>query len=206
LFKNPNDDSDRPSATNLEDILKKDLINSILYSDPFIKAGFLSTLVKDAQLDILYLDLDLLYSGYLVSGILSTRENIELFQPTSDTLYQIISKILTKASLTPNMIIIDSLNGLFNILNRKKKVGKTVMSIVMLLTSIAKMTNSFLVIAGMVRYKKEEGWILSPIGKRLIETKHSKKIHLEYREKSIVLNIPSNSSQLVIPLNHITLV
>jgi hypothetical protein len=204
LFKNPNDDSQ--SRLNLQTILEQNLINSVFYSDPFLKAGFISKLVQDSKLEVLYLDLDLLYSGYVVSGTLPTKENVILFQPTSETLYQMLKDILVKASLSQTIIIVDSLNGLFNILNRKKNLGKIIISIIMLLASIAQMTKSYLVVTSMVRYKKEEGWILSPTGKRLIETKNSKKILLESGKECIVLNMPSDSSKLVIPSNLIPLV
>lgn len=204
MFKNPSDDSQ--SKLNLQTILEQDLINSIFYSDPFLKVGLISKLVQDTKLQVLYLDLDLLYSGYVVSGTIPVEKNVTLFQPTSETLYQMIKEILVKASLSQTIIIVDSLNGLFNILNRKKNVGKTVMSIMMLFASIVKMTKSYLVVASMVRYKKEEGWILSPTGKRLVETKNSKKILLEPEKEGIVLSMPSDSCKLVIPSNLIPLV
>jgi hypothetical protein len=204
LFKNPSDGSQ--SQLNLQTMLEQDLINSVFYPDPFLKAGFISKLVQDTKLEVLYLDLDLLYSGYVVSGIIPTEKNLTLFQPTTETLYKMIKEILVKASLSQTIIIVDSLNGLFNMLNRKKNIGKTVMSIMMLLASMAKMTKSYLVVTSMVRYKKEEGWILSPTGKRLIETKNSKKILLEPGKDSIVLNMPSDSCKLVIPSNLIPLV
>ncbi|MDE1812462.1 MAG: hypothetical protein KGH86_02870 [Thaumarchaeota archaeon] len=204
MIKNSGDNSQ--SKLNLQTMLEQDLINSVFYSDPFLKAGFISKLVQDTELQVLYLDLDLLYSGYLVSGTISISNNVTLFQPTSETLYKMIKEILVKASLSKTIIIVDSLNGLFNILNRKKNVGKTVMSIIMLLASIAKMTKSYLVVGSMVRYKKEEGWIMSPTGKRLVETKNSKKILLEHEKEGILLSIPSDSCKLVIPSNLIPLV
>ena len=205
LFKNTNGDLG-PSKLNLQTILEQDLINSVFYSDPFLKAGFISKLVQDTKLQVLYLDLDLLYSGYVVSEILPTNKNVSLFQPTTENLYQMIKEILVKASMSQTIIIVDSLNGLFNILNRKKNIGKAVMSIIMLLASISRMTKSYLVVASMVRYKKEEGWVLSPTGKRLIETKNSKKILLEHGKEGIVLSMPSDSCKLVIPSNLIPLV
>jgi len=206
LFKNPSNDLNS-SKLNLQSILEQSLINSVFYPDPFLKAGFISKLVQDTKLQVLYLDLDLLYSGYVVSGVLPTKKNVTLFQPTTETLYQMLREILGKASLSQTIIIVDSLNGLFNILNQKKNVGKAVMSIIMLLASIAKMTKSYLVVPSMVRFKKEEGWILSPTGKRLIETKNSKKILLEYgKEDGIILSIPSDSSKIVISSDLIPLV
>ncbi len=204
MIKNSGDNSQ--SKLNLQTMLEQDLINSVFYSDPFLKTGFISKLVQDTELQVLYLDLDLLYSGYLVSGTIPISNNVTLFQPTSETLYKMIKEILVKASLSQTIIIVDSLNGLFNILNRKKNVGKTVMSIIMLFASIAKMTKSYLVVGSMVRYKKEEGWTMSPTGKRLVETKNSKKILLEYGKEGILLSIPSDSCNLVISSNLIPLV
>ena len=205
MFKNTNVESNS-SKLNLQKILEPDFINSIFYSDPFLKAGFISKLIQDSNLGILYLDFDLLYSGYLVSGELSTKENLSLFQPTTETLYPILKQVLVKASHSQNMIIIDSLNGLYNILNRKKNLGKSAMSFIMLLTSIAKTTQSYVVVASMVRYKKKEGWILSPTGKHIIETKNSKKILLEYGKDGIELDIPSNSSKIIVSSNLIPLI
>ncbi|NHH97635.1 hypothetical protein DYY66_2310 [Candidatus Nitrosotalea sp. FS] len=204
MFKNPSDGA-QPKL-NLQTMLEQNLINSVFYPDPFLKAGFISKLVHDTKLEVLYLDLDLLYSGYVVSEMLAAEKNVTLFQPTSETLYQMIKEILVKASLSQTIVVVDSLNGLYNILNQKKNLGKTVMSIMMLLASITRMTKSYLVVTSMVRYKKEEGWILSPTGKRLVETKNSKKILLEYGKEGIVLSMPSDSCKLVIPSNLIPLV
>ncbi|HET7345146.1 MAG TPA: hypothetical protein VFJ05_04660, partial [Nitrososphaeraceae archaeon] len=82
---------------NLQTIFEQDLINSVFYPDPFLKAGFISKLVQDTKLQVLYLDLDLLYSGYVVSGILPTKKNVTLFQPTTETLNQMLKEILDKA-------------------------------------------------------------------------------------------------------------
>jgi len=188
-----------------EKILSQKQINSILYSDPFLKAGFISKLVKDTNIDVLYLDLDLLYSGYVISGIIPSQKNLTLFQPTADTIGEMLPEILTKFSISQSLIVVDSLNGLFNMLNRKKNVGKTVASVIMLIASMARITNSYVVVASMVRYKKEEGWILSPTGKRLIETENSKKILLEYGKGGILLNNLGDSSKLFIPANLIPL-
>jgi len=201
LFKNPN------TRNNLYlDALEQGRINSILYSDPFLKAGFISKLVQDANLEVLYLDLDLLYSGYVASDMLPTRDNVSLFQPNLATLDKALKEILVKASLSQTIIIVDSLNGLFNILNRKKNIGMMVMSIIMLLASIAKMTKSYLVVTSLVRFKKEEGWVLSPTGKRLIETKNAKKILLEYGKEGIIVNLVDDTKKYEIPANLIPLV
>jgi hypothetical protein len=203
LFKNHDNISENTS--NLENILSQTKINSILYSDPFLKVGFIAKLVQDTKIDILYLDLDLLYSGYLISGILTTPANLSLFQPTSELWNNTLTNVLVKLSTKKSIVIIDSLNGLYNLLNHRKEIGKLVNSYIMLITSIARKTDSYVIVASMVRFKKEEGWVLSPTGKRLIETNLVKKILLKQDESGITLDF-LNKEKTIIPSNSIPLI
>jgi len=204
LFKN-HDNVSKNDTSNLENILSQTKINSILYSDPFLKAGFIAKLVQDTKIDILYLDLDLLYSGYVTSGILLIPQNLSLFQPTFELWNKALTNLLIKLSTKKSLVIVDSLNGLYNLLNEEKEIGKLVNSYIMLITSMARKTNSYVVVASMVRFKKEEGWILSPTGKRLIETTIVKKILLKQDESGIILDF-LNKEKTVIPLNSIPLI
>jgi len=205
LFKNHDNTSKAEIILNLQNILRQNKINSVLYSDPFLKAGFIAKLVEDLNLDVLYLDLDLLYSGHIVSGMIKTPQNLTLFQPTFKVLNNTLAKILVALSTKKSVVIIDSLNGLFNMLNKKKDIGKLVTSYVMLLASIAYSTGSYVVITSMVRFKKEEGWVLSPTGKRLIEAKNGEQILLEKNDQGIVLNFLDKKERSVIPADSIPL-
>ena len=205
LFKNHDNTLKPEIILNLQNILRQNKINSVLYSDPFLKAGFIAKLVEDLKLDVLYLDLDLLYSGYIVSGMIKTPQNLTLFQPTFEILNNTLAKILVDLSTKKSVVIIDSLNGFFNMLNKKKDIGKLVTSYVMLLASIAYSTGSYVVITSMVRFKKEEGWVLSPTGKRLIEAKNGEQILLEKNDQGIVLNFLDKKEKLVIPADSIPL-
>ena len=201
MFKNHDESEDL--TPKLKDILSQVQINSVLYSDPFVKAGFISKLVSEVKTNVLYLDLDLLYSGYVVSGTIPAQDNLTLYQPSKDTISDMLTEILVKASTSQVLVVIDSINGLFNMLHNKKDVGKVVASIVVLLASITRVTKSYIVISSMARYKKEEGWVLSPTGKRFIETKNSKKILLEQGKEGIVVSLLGDSSKLLLPANSI---
>jgi hypothetical protein len=206
LLKNhDNTSSEFEIILNLQNILTQNKINSVLYSDPFLKAGFIAKLVEDLKMDVLYLDLDLMYSGYLASGTIKTPQNLTLFQPTSKVLNEMLTKILVNLSTKKSVVIVDSLNGFFNMLNKKEEIGKLVTSYVMLLASIANSTDSYVIIASMIRFKKEEGWILSPTGKRLIEAKNGEKILLEKNDQGIVLNFLDKNKKFVIPADSILL-
>lgn len=202
MLKNDGNGHDGPKLWN---ILSQRQINSVLYSDPFLKAGFLAKLVSETETNILYIDLDLLYSGYITAEILSSKKNLAIYRPTKTTLNVVLTEVLAKASASQALIILDSINGFFNMLNYKKQVGKAVTSIVMLLASIARTSNSSLVISSMARYKKEEGWVLSPTGRRLIETKNSKQILLEHAREGILINTLDKSGKILLPSHSIPL-
>lgn len=188
LFKNHNNILKNINVVNLEEVFLVGKLNYILYSDPFVKAGFIAKLVQDTKLNILYLDLDLLYSGYLKSKILETPHNLTLLQSTNESWNKHLTKTLQEISTKKSLVIIDSINGLYNILERNKEVGRLVTSYIMLIASMARKTNSYVAVASLVRFKKQEGWILSPTGGRLVETKIVNKIFLEQNESGIVLN------------------
>lgn len=202
MLKNHNRENPTPK---ISDIISQRQINSILYSDPFLKAGFISRLVDETKIETLFIDLDLMYSGYLTSGTLSLQSNLVLYRPSRDTIDNMLKEILVKASTSQVLIIVDSVNGLFNVLDYKKQAGKSIASIIMLLASIGRKTNSSVVVASMVRYKKEEGWVLSPTGRRLIETKNSKKILLEHGKEGIIINPLDGSGKILLSMRYITL-
>jgi len=206
LFKNHNKlPSKNHEILNLENILSENKINSVLYSDPFLKIGFAARLVQEAKIDVLYFDLDLLYSGYVKSGMLPSPQTLTLLQPAFETIDKSLTDLVTKLSLKKSFVIVDSLNGLFNMLNKRKEVGRVASSYIMLISSIAQITNSYVVIASMVRFKKEEGWILSPTGKRLIEANKSKKILLEKNQDGIIANVLNSKEKFVIESSSIPL-
>jgi len=183
---------------NLESFLVQEKFNSILYYDPFVKVTFLTKLLQDIKIPVLYLDLDLLYSGYVAAEILTPQHNVTLYNPTQETWNETLTKVLTKLSTTKSLVILDSLNGLYNIQNEQKDVGRLVVSYTMLLVSIAKKTGSYVIIPCMARYKKEEGWTLSPPGKRMIELQKAQKILLEKTDDKIVLNFLDDSKKKII--------
>ncbi len=185
-------------SINLENFLVQEKFNSILYYDPFVKVTFLTKLLQDIKIPVLYLDLDLLYSGYVAAEILTPQHNVTLYNPTQETWNETLTKVLTKLSTTKSLVILDSLNGLYNIQNEQKDVGRLVVSYTMLLVSIAKKTGSYVIIPCMARYKKEEGWTLSPPGKRMIELQKAQKILLEKTDDKIVLNFLDDPKKKII--------
>ena len=182
-------------------ILEQNVLNSIIYSDPYVKTVFFIKLVDWLDLPIIYLDFDLLYSGYVTAKIISKHDKLELFQPTRDNWNDLFRNVCSYISKHRSVLILDSLNGFFSLFNDKKDVGMFVNSHIMLIAAIAKMTNSNVVVASMAE-KEEQGWVLSTIGRQIIDAKDMSKIQLKRENSKIKMNVISSEDiSYVIPID-----
>lgn len=176
--------------------LEQNTLNSILCKEPFVKAAFLSELVKQIETPVIYLDFDLLYTGYCNSGVLEKKENVSLFSPIKDDWNQILEKVLLIISNKKSVVIIDSLNGLYNLFD-DKDVGRLVNTYIMLFAFVAKESNSSVLFASVGRKKKQEGWILSPTGRHILNSKLITKLSVERQNSKFKLNfLQENGSEV----------
>jgi hypothetical protein len=184
LDKNP-----EQNLTNFKKLLELNTLNLIMHSDPFLKTNFLNKIISTTNNPVIFLDFDLLFSGYISSNIISQSQALTLYQPTRKNWLEIIKIILLNLSERKSILIIDSLNGLFNMYSDKKNAGRLVNSFVMLFCSIAKMSDSLVLISGMTRKKNGEDWVLSIIGRHVFQTKQMNAIYLEKQNSSFIANI-----------------
>ncbi len=160
------------SDDNLEYIqneFKKNIPNLILCSNSFHKIEFLNKIIRPTKNPIIFVDMDLLYSGYIESKMIQEKENLMIFQPSNLNWKEKLSEIITKISKKEFLIIIDSFNGIYNLFDDLES-ARFVNSCIMLLSSLGKQTNSTIVITAMARKKENSEWILSPGGKHIIKS------------------------------------
>ena len=188
LDKNPEQYSDEDLSSIMK-IIELNTLNSIMFSDPFLKTIFLNKLILKTNTPILYLDFDLLYSGYVTSNIISLRNGVTLYRPTKDDWIKTLKTILLKLSENKSMLIMDSLNGLFNLHNEKKDAGRLINSYIMFLSCVAKMSNSCIVLPSIIRKKNDDGWALSITGRHVIESKQMNRIQLDQINSNIIANV-----------------
>lgn len=155
---------------------------------------------------VIYVDFDLLYSGYLAANILPQNENVELIVPKEnwqDDFAQILDKISTKRHL----VMIDSLNGFFASMMENKESGRIINSVLVLLASVAQKADSA-VMFGSTAKLKEDGWVLPGIGRKLVQIQKMNLLALQKQNET--LNLASlnhdNSVKFVIPLDDLDLV
>ena len=168
LDKNPNSISN-DNFDNIKKIIQQNTINSITYTEPFLKTVFLTNLLPSIKNPVIYLDFDLLYSGYISSGIISSNSTITLHQPTKNNWNEMLKNILKQISQEKSTIIIDSINGFYNLYYEIKNVGRLVNSLIMLFICFSKMSNSHLIITTMVKQKNKDEWVLSVTGRHPVK-------------------------------------
>ena len=155
--------------------------NILLCSKPFHKIEFLNRLINSVKDSIIIVDMDLLYTGYVQSGMIKKKENVIIFCPDKIDWKEKLSKIISSVSKERFLVIIDSFNGVYNLFDELES-ARFINSCIMLLSSIGNQTKSSVIVTGMARKKDNDEWILSPGGKHIIK---SEKTGVYFLKKSL---------------------
>jgi len=161
--------------------------NIVLCSEPFHKAEFLNRLINVIKEPVIFVDLDLLYSGYVESGMIQKKKNVVVFCPNKINWKEKVSEIITKISEKKNLVIIDSINGVYNMFDDLES-AIFVNSCIMLLASIGKQVGSSVIVTASARKKENNEWILSPGGKHIIKSEKTGIYFLKKVENAIIIN------------------
>lgn len=193
LDKNPNKVLDN-DFTQMKNEFSEKNPNLILCSKPFLKAEFLSRLINSQVIPIIFLDFDLLYSGYVNSKIIEKKGNVRIVRSDRITWESDLKEIIKKISREKALVILDSLNGIYNMFDEQKS-SRFINAAIMLLSSVARYTKSQIILTAMVIKNDENEWILSPGGRHLMESKKSGMYYLGMSETSLILNIIDKNRQ-----------
>ena len=162
----------------------------VFYNNSFVKAGFFAKIMSKWDTPVFYFDFDLLYSGYVAAEEISLPKNTTILSPDGDNLLENLKSVIDKTSKTKSLIVLDSLNGFFNLLEGKSDAARLVNSLIMLLVSSAKDVKSCVVVGSLSKLNDENKWILYNTGRRVLENDHITKIQLTKPENEIVAKIP----------------
>jgi len=143
--------------------------NIILSSKPFHKIEFLNRLINSTEEPVIIVDMDLLYSGYIQSGMIQRRDNVMIFCLDKTNWGEKLSEIISRVSKERFLVIIDSFNGIYNVFDDLES-ARFINSCIMLLASIGNHTKSSILITGMARKKENDEWVLLPGGKHIIKS------------------------------------
>ncbi len=157
------------NLTHIKNEFEKNVPSIVLCSEPFHKAEFLNRLINSVDNPIIFVDMDLLYTGYIESGMIQRKDNVTIFHSDKTSWMEKLSDIITKVSKEKFLVVIDSFNGVYNMFDDLES-AIFINSCIMLLSSLGRETNSSVVISAMARKKENNEWILSPGGKQIIKS------------------------------------
>ena len=182
--------SKNPEQVNskIENILEQNLLNIIYYENSFAKAKFLTKTIEKWDIPTFYLDFDLLYSGYVKANMVPILKNVTLLWPNSENLRENLESVIEKISMTKSVVVIDSLNGFFNILE-DDDAGMLINSFIMMLVSSAKNTKSIILVGSLSKLNEENEFVLYSSGRHVIDNKHMEKIQLVESNGLLKINI-----------------
>ena len=167
----------------IRNVLEQNTTNMIFYDDSFTKTSFFTKEIPNWEVPIFYLDFDLQYTGFVKSGVTTEMKNLILLHPENGSLHEGLKSVIAKISRERSLIIIDSLNGFFNILEGDKDLGRLVNSFLMLLVSAANHTKSTIIV-GVLSRLNEDRWVLYNTGRSVIDSKYFTKIQLTRKENN----------------------
>ena len=186
MDKNPEIISD-DNLEYIQNEFKKNIPNLILSSNSFHKIEFLNKIISSTKNPIIFVDMDLLYSGYIESKIIQHKENLTIFQPNNLNWKEKLAEISNKISKEEILIIIDSFNGIYNIFDDLES-ARFVNSCIMLLSSLGKQSNSTIIITAMARKKENSEWILSPGGKKIMKLVKMGIFFIKKKQNDLIIN------------------
>ena len=184
--------------THIKKEFEKNLPNILLFSEPFEKSSFLDKLITSVEDSIIFVDMDLVYTGYVESGMTRKKGNVELYQPNKENWEKDLSKIINKVSKNKFFVIIDSFNRVYNMFDELES-AIFINSCIMLLSSLGRETDSSVIITAMARKNESKEWILSPGGKQIIKSDKTGIYLLEKtKEGSIISTIGKENKNFII--------
>ena len=175
------------NLTYIQNEFRKNIPSIVLCSEPFYKIEFLNTLINSVENLIIFVDMDLLYTGYIESGMIQKKENLVVFHPNKENWKEKLSGIITQTSKEEILVIIDSFNGVFNMFDDLES-ARFINSCIMLLASLGRNTNSSIIVTAMVRKKENGDWVISPGGKQIIKSEKTGMYFLKKIEENLIIS------------------
>ena len=135
----------------------------ILCPNIFPKCAYLERLARDAGCATIYVDADMLYSGYMHAGMLERPPHVLVRRPEPSGWNADLAAMIRIASTEPHLVIVDTLNGLGGIWGGPVGIRRAVHSI-MLLAAMGRGVGTMVVAAAAAR-EGPAGYELTPGGR-----------------------------------------
>lgn len=187
LDKNPEKIIDN-NLTSIQTEFEQNNLNIILCSEPFHKIEFIHRLINSVNIPIIFVDLDLLYTGYIESGMIQRKNDMTIFNPNETDWGRKLGEIISKISQEKFLVIIDSFNGVYNLFDDLES-ARFVNASIILISSLGKQAKSSIVVTAMARKRENNEWVISPGGKHVITSEKTKTYFVKKNVNDLLIGI-----------------
>lgn len=150
------------NPANTDRIFEDGTVSMLFCDGALIKTRFLSTLARESATPVLYLDFDLLYTGYHRDA---TDPKVTVFRPDRDNLDKIMGQITDRISSDPHTVIVDSLAGASNVI---RGADPAILLNVYLMMAASTMSGGSRLIVASLGKKRDGEWVCVPINRHVI--------------------------------------
>ena len=185
LDKNPHQILDNDLEKIKVEFSKKNP-NFILCKKAFLKSEFLNRLINVVDFPVIFFDIDLLYTGYVKSGLIKRSDRVTIIPGNKEKFNQNLERIIELISKKQVLVVIDSLNGVYNMFDELES-ARFVNSAIMLLSAISRQTKSQIIVSGIATKNEDRKLVLSPSGRHLINSKKTGVYFLSLIDSKIIL-------------------
>ena len=177
-----------PQSTE-QDILYKfsqDIPSVILCDESFSKMAFLNYVINSSRESIIFVDMDLLYSGYIRSGMIKEQPSVSIVCPNIEDWKTRFADIVKRVTSKRTLVIVDSLNGLYASLD-DLDAARLVNACIMMLSVVGVGSGSSIMVTGIAR-KREKEWVLSPGGRQLIRSDRTNMYYIRRDDNQLIVS------------------
>lgn len=135
----------------------------VLCPDAFSKCGYLAGLARDSKRPVVYVDADMMYSGYVRAGMIERPDHTLVRRPDLAGWGAELSGIIGMVSAAPHLVILDTLNGLGAMWGGPAGARLAGHS-TMLLAALSGKAGTRVVAAAIAR-RGPDGWEMAPGGR-----------------------------------------
>jgi hypothetical protein len=168
-------------------------LNTLLFSDPYAKLCFTSSLASSAR--TIYIDLDTAFSAYLAAGAIDAK-SVDVYLPSEGRFMDMFQQALVQVPRC-SLVILDSINSFYAVYygyyRKNRRAGGSInhlLSVLLILLVRQGVTHGVPVLAtSMLRFRREGGWKQSPASRRLLQKKSACKMQVEASDDKIMLKV-----------------
>ena len=122
----------------------------LLCPDAFTKCEYLERLARQSDRGVIYLDFDMLYSGYTQSGIVGLPDGVVVRRPGPEDWQEELVGIVRTVSAGSYLVLVDSLNGMMTMFGGRE-AGHQALRSIMIIRSLGREAGTRVVAAAVLK-------------------------------------------------------